>query len=304
MHAQADAQRDKALQAYYELHPGREKKEILDEPLYKGATLTVREWLLGLLEIQLFHNTSHEALDAQLRMARRSHPAPNFVPGSRASFRELVSFLLTDTKFYVTCAKSCRPYDPSATTCTDCHQPLRVKDDQGKDRPCGLFFVRDPLAWIDQLRKPEHPLAKCLAYARNRPKPADGIIDDWWACCRAAQHQKPAGAFPPPPLPPPLLSILVSLRSSPPPSSRRSRPSRSLEGRHRGHPVLGRLAGVQEIQRHPQHLDRLHGRDEFSSGAPLSTRAHVHRFRPYGRADQSESVRRSRYRLPGEGLPV
>lgn len=155
------------LEAWLHQNAGHENK-VLDEVIAPQNTRTLRNFLLGQLEIFLVNNMSKKSLEDSLQEYARNLGANSIIPTTIKQFKKLASFLDGEVHFYAAC---CAPCNRTDTTCTHCGQPVWI----GK-RPRHVFFVRSVKRWLeDLLRVPT--LRVAIEQFRMR-KQEEGVIGD------------------------------------------------------------------------------------------------------------------------------
>lgn len=148
-------------------NPGSESA-VLAEPVAPGNQRTLRDFLLGKLELFIMNHWSKAMLEETLREDARNLGEGARVPTTMKQFRRLTAFLDGEVQFYAAC---CRPYDRRTVTCDHCGKPVW----DGK-RPRHVFFVRSLRAWLtDVLRVPS--LKNAIDQYRKR-KSDEGVISD------------------------------------------------------------------------------------------------------------------------------
>lgn len=153
-----------ALEAKY----ASTESELLLQPIAPGNARTLRDFLLGKLELFLMNHWSKSNLEDSLRESARDLGKDAIIPTTMKQFQKLTAFLEGRVKIYVACCEVCTR---DAETCHICKQPLWINK-----RPRHVFFVRSVKEWLaDLLKVPA--LKNAINHYRKRKVGADVIAD-------------------------------------------------------------------------------------------------------------------------------
>lgn len=90
------------LEAWLHQNAGHENK-VLDEVIAPNNTRTLRDFLLGQLEIFLVNNASKKSLEDNLQEYARNLGTNSIIPTTIKQFKKLTSFLDGEVQFYAAC---------------------------------------------------------------------------------------------------------------------------------------------------------------------------------------------------------
>lgn len=154
--------------------------EILDQPIANGHTRRLRELILDYVEMMLIKHESKAAIEVHLRTLKHSleiageskeDAKKNLVPTTIKQFTKLISYLRSETKFYIACCCAC---STTETKCPICGDELWT----AAGRPKALFFLRRVRPWLMKLLEGRIIRAAVESY-RKRTPPAAGVLADY-----------------------------------------------------------------------------------------------------------------------------
>lgn len=148
--------------------PAGHENKVLDVVIAPNNTRTLRDFLLGQLEIFLVNSASKKSLEDNLQEYARNLGANSIIPTTIKQFKKLTSFLDGEVQFYAAC---CAPCNRTDTTCTHCGQAVWI----GK-RPRHVFFVRSVKKWLEDLLRV--PTVRDAIEQFRKRKPEEGVIGD------------------------------------------------------------------------------------------------------------------------------
>ena len=119
------------LEAWLCKHAGKESG-VLAQSIVPGSKRTLREFILGKLELFLANHLSKAVLEELLRESARDLGDGAIAPTTMKQFKKLTAYLDGEVTFYAAC---CRPYDRHAKTCDVCGQDLWIGK---RPRHCSL----------------------------------------------------------------------------------------------------------------------------------------------------------------------